>query len=123
MNEPGKPAAPAIARPGVLSLNIKDKSALYAAYMPYIKGGGIFIPSTKPYKLGDEVFILLTLMDNQEKIPVAGQVIWVTPVAAQGGRAAGIGIQFSEKDSGTARTRIESILAGHLKSERQTHTM
>ncbi len=122
MNDPNKNTPP-LARPGVLSLSIKDKSALYAAYMPYIKGGGIFIPSTKPYKLGDEVFILLTLMDNQEKIPVAGQVVWVTPVGAQGGRAAGIGIQFSEKDSGTARTRIENILAGHLQSERPTHTM
>jgi len=122
MNEPNK-AVPPLARPGVLSLSIKDKSALYAAYMPYIRGGGIFIPSTKPYKLGDEVFILLTLMDNKEKIPVAGHVVWVTPVGAQGGRAAGIGIQFSEKDSGTARTRIENILAAHLQSERPTHTM
>ena len=123
MNEPNKAVPPAAARPGVLSLSIKDKSALYAAYMPYIRGGGIFIPSTKPYKLGDEVFVLLTLMDNKEKIPVAGQVIWVTPLGAQGGRAAGIGIQFSEKDSGTARTRIENILAAHLQSERPTHTM
>jgi len=122
MNEPNK-SVPPLARPGVLSLSIKDKSALYAAYMPYIRGGGIFIPSTKPYKLGDEVFILLTLMDNKEKIPVAGHVVWVTPVGAQGGRAAGIGIQFSEKDSGTARTRIENILAAHLQSERPTHTM
>ncbi len=112
-----------MARPGVLSLNIKDKSALYAAYMPYVKGGGIFIPSTKPYKLGDEVFILLTLMDSKEKIPVAGQVIWVTPVGAQGGRASGIGIQFSDKDSGIARNKIEAILAAHLHSERPTHTM
>lgn len=112
-----------VARPGVLSLNIKDKSALYAAYMPYVKGGGIFIPSTKPYKLGDEIFMLLTLMDNKEKIPVAGHVVWITPPGAQGGRAAGIGIQFSEKDSGAARAKIETLLAGHLTSDRTTHTM
>lgn len=112
-----------LARPGVLSLNIKDKSALYAAYMPYIKGGGIFIPSTKPYKIGDEIFMLLTLMDNKEKIPVAGHVVWITPPGAQGGRAAGIGIQFSEKDSGAARSKIETLLAGHLHSDRATHTM
>lgn len=113
----------ALGRPGVLSLTIKDKSALYAAYMPYVKGGGIFIPSNKPYKLGDEIFMLLTLMDNKEKIPVAGHVVWVTPVGAQGGRAAGVGIQFSEKDSGAARAKIENILAGQLNSERPTHTM
>jgi type IV pilus assembly protein PilZ len=110
-------------RPGVLSLTIKDKNALYAAYMPYVKGGGIFVPSNRPYKLGDEVFMLLTLMDSKEKIPVAGHVVWVTPAGAQGSRTAGIGIQFSEKDSGVARTKIENILAGALNSDRPTHTM
>lgn len=110
-------------RPGVLSLTIKDKSALYAAYMPYVKGGGIFVPSSRPYKLGDEVFMLLTLMDSKEKIPVAGRIVWITPRGAQGSRTAGIGIQFSEKDSGVARNKIETILAGALNSDRSTHTM
>ena len=120
---PMKPAALGGARPGVLSLTIKDKNALYAAYMPYVKGGGIFVPSNRQYKLGDEVFMLLTLMDSKEKIPVAGHVVWVTPPGAQGSRTAGIGIQFSEKDSGVARTKIENILAGMLNSDRPTHTM
>ncbi|MBE9516342.1 MAG: PilZ domain-containing protein [Proteobacteria bacterium] len=110
-------------RPGVLSLTIKDKNALYAAYMPFIEGGGIFVPSNKPYKLGDEVFMLLSLMDSKEKIPVAGTVVWITPAGAQAGRTAGVGIQFSEKDSGTARNKIETILGGALKSERPTHTL
>lgn len=112
-----------MARPGVLSLTIKDKSALYAAYMPYVKGGGIFVPSNRAYKLGDEVFMLLTLMDSKEKIPVAGRIVWVTPRGAQGSRTAGIGIQFSEKDSGVARNKIENILAASLNSDRSTHTM
>lgn len=116
-------AVPGAARPGVLSLTIKDKSALYAAYMPYVKGGGIFVPSNRPYKLGEEVFMLLMLMDNKEKIPVAGHVVWITPSGAQGSRTAGIGIQFSEKDSGIARNKIEAILVGQLNSDRSTHTM
>ena len=74
------------AQPGILTLNIKDKSALYVAYMPFIKNGGLFIPTTKEYKLGDEVFILLTLMDSAERLPVAGKVVWVTPRGAQGKR-------------------------------------
>ncbi len=114
---------PSVARPGVLSLTIKDKNALYAAYMPFVKGGGIFVPSGRPYKLGEEIFMLLTLMDSKEKIPVAGHVIWITPPGAQGSRTSGIGIQFSEKDSGIARNKIEGILAGALNSERLTHTM
>ena len=66
-------------RSGILSLTIKDKAVLYAAYMPFIQGGGLFIPTNKQYQLGDEVFMLLKLMDEPEKIPVAGKVVWVTP--------------------------------------------
>ncbi|MHB1951168.1 MAG: PilZ domain-containing protein [Acidiferrobacteraceae bacterium] len=120
MAEASKPIP--IARPSVLSLVIKDKSALYAAYMPFVKGGGLFIPSAKAYNLGDEIFMLLTLMENKEKIPVAGHVVWVTPPGASG-RAAGVGIQFSEKDSGIARSKIETLLAGQLQSDRPTHTL
>ncbi len=112
-----------LTRPGVLPLTIKDKSALYAAYMPYVRGGGLFVPTGRRYKLGDEVFMLLTLLDNKERIPVAGQVVWVTPAGAGGNRMAGIGVQFSEKDSGVAQTKIEAILGGVLNSDRRTHTM
>src|SRR3989344_9570988 len=121
--KPMKPTPIAAARPGGLSLTIKDKNALYAAYMPFVKGGGIFVPSSRPYRLGEEGFLLLTLMDSKEKIPVAGHVIWVTPQGAQGSRTAGIGIQFSEKDSGVARNKIDSILAGMMNPDRPTHTM
>ncbi|MGV8844530.1 MAG: PilZ domain-containing protein [Pseudomonas sp.] len=109
-------------RNGILSLTIKDKSVLYAAYMPFIKHGGLFIPTNKNYQLGDEVFMLLNLMDEPEKIPVAGKVIWITPKGAQGNRAAGVGVQFNEGDN-SARNMIETYLAGTLTSDRQTHTM
>jgi len=110
------------ARNGILSLTIKDKAVLYAAYMPFVKNGGLFIPTNKSYRLGDEVFMLLSLMEESEKIPVAGKVIWVTPRGAQGNRAAGIGVQFSDQDN-TALTKIETYLAGTLTSEKPTHTM
>ncbi len=110
-------------RQGILSLTIKDKGALYAAYMPFIKNGGLFIPTNKPYKLGDEVFMLLTLMEESEKLPVAGKIVWVTPAGAQGNKAAGIGVQFSEQDNGQTRDKIEGYLAGALGADRPTHTM
>jgi type IV pilus assembly protein PilZ len=110
------------ARNGILSLTIKDKAVLYAAYMPFVKNGGMFIPTNKSYKLGDEVFMLLSLMDEPEKIPVAGKVVWVTPKGAQGNRAAGIGVQFSDQDN-TAINKIETYLAGMLNSDKPTHTM
>jgi type IV pilus assembly protein PilZ len=114
--------APA-ARPGMLSLSIKDKASLYAAYMPYVTNGGLFIPTTKQYDLGDEVFMLLTLMEDNERLPVAGKIIWITPQGAQGNRSAGIGVQFSFQDKGATRNKIETHLAGAMKSDRITHTM
>jgi type IV pilus assembly protein PilZ len=108
---------------GILSLAIKDKSALYAAYMPFLKNGGLFIPTNKPYRLGDEVFMLLTLMEEKDKLPVAGRIVWITPKGAQGSRSAGVGVQFSELDKGQTKNKIENYLAAALRSERQTHTM
>lgn len=114
---------PQSGRPGILSLNIKEKAALYAAYMPQIRGGGLFIPTSKPYRLGDEIYMLLTLMDDPIKIPVAGQVVWITPAGAQGNRTQGIGVKFSDDESGaSARVKIETLLGGMLQSNRPTHT-
>ncbi len=71
-------------RPAVLSLAIKEKAALYAAYMPFLRNGGIFVPTNRPYQLGDEVYLILTLMDDPTKLPVAGKVVWISPAGAGG---------------------------------------
>ena len=119
-----EPAKPSVARPSVLSLNINSKSALYAAYMPFLANGGIFVPTPKVHSLGDEVFMLLQLMDDPTKHPVAGSVVWITPHGAQGGKTQGIGVHFSADDAGKVlRGKIEQILAGHLGSNRPTHTL
>ncbi|CAK0766791.1 type IV pilus assembly protein PilZ [Gammaproteobacteria bacterium] len=110
------------ARQGILSLTIKDKNALYLAYMPFLKTGGLFIPTTKSYQLGDEVFMLMNLMDEPDRLAVAGKVVWITPRGAQGNRTAGIGVQFSELDKGVVRSKIETYLAG-TKADRPTHTL
>ncbi len=108
---------------GILSLAIKDKGSLYAAYIPFVQNGGLFIPTIKPYQLGDEVFMLLSLMDETERLPVAGNVVWITPANTQGNRTAGIGVQFSKQDNGQTRNKIETLLAGALQADRPTHTM
>jgi len=110
-------------RQRILSFVIKDKNALYAAYMPFVKNGGLFIPTSKRYELGDEIFLLLRLIDEPERLPVAGKVVWVTPTGSEGNRAVGVGIQFSDQDKGAARRKIEDYLAGMLSSDRPTHTM
>ena len=113
-----------LSRPGVLSLNIREKAALYAAYMPFLKGGGIFIPTNRQYQLGEEVFMLLSLMDDPQRIAVQGKVVWLTPEGVQGNRTQGIGVQFTNDETGaSARAQIEKILGEMIASNRPTHTM
>ena len=111
-----------MAQQGILSLSIKDRQALYKSYMPFVSGGGLFVPSTKQFNLGDEDFLLLTVMEFEERLPIPGKVIWITPQGAAGNRKAGIGVQFSEQDA-EANAKIENHLAGSLSSDRPTHTL
>jgi type IV pilus assembly protein PilZ len=123
----GKPADPNLAqpaRPSVLSLAIKEKAALYAAYMPFLRHGGMFVPSSKPYKLGDEIYLILALMDDTNKYPIAGKVAWITPASANNNKVQGIGVHFPDDETGQrAKLRIEEILGAALRSSRATHTL
>lgn len=113
-----------MAQQGILSLTLKDRHSLYAAYMPFVQGGGLFVQSTKRFNLGDEVFLLLNLMDLEERLPIPGRVVWITPAGSQGSRRPGIGVQFADTPDGAhARTIIESHLAQMIKHEKKTHTM
>ncbi len=107
----------------IYTVRIKDKNQLYASYMPFITNGGLFIPTNRPHQFGDEVFVMLNLPENVETMPVVGHVVWITPEGASGNRPAGIGIQFLELEGKPLRAKIETLLAGALKSERPTYTM
>lgn len=119
-----KQSQPAQTRSGMLSITVGSKSALYAAYMPFLANGGLFVPTSRHYRLGDEVFMLLQLLDEPTRHPVAGRVAWITPAGAQGGKTQGIGIHFGEDDTAKAlRSRIEQALGGLLAANRSTHTL
>ncbi len=121
---PSAAAAPAINRPSVLSLAIKEKAALYAAYMPFLKNAGIFVPTNKSYKIGDQIYLILTLMDDPNKYPIEGKVAWITPGGAHNSKAQGIGVHFPEDESGArVKLRIEELLGAALRSSRATHTL
>ena len=115
---------PSTPRPSVIQLAIKEKAALYAAYIPLFEDGGIFIPTTREYRLGDDVYVLLTLPDDPQRYPVAGKVAWVTPARATGNRTQGVGIRVpSDEKSRLLKLTIEEVLGSHLASERPTQTV
>lgn len=115
---------PAGPRPSVIQLAIKEKAALYAAYIPLFSDGGIFVPTDRDYKLGDDVYVLLSLPEDPQRYPVAGKVAWVTPARAAGSRTRGVGIRFpADEKSKLLKHKIEEALGAHLASERPTQTI
>lgn len=111
-------------RPGVFTLVIRSKAALYAAWMPLLRGGGIFLPSNRAHSLGEEVLILLTLLDDPNKIPLQGNVAWINPAHSAGNRPQGIGVQLADSEvARELKKKVEGLLAGALQSSRPTHTI
>jgi len=115
---------PAVSRPGVFSLVIRSKASLYAAWIPLLRGGGLFVPSTREHRLGDEVLVLLSLLDDNSKIPIHGHVAWVNPPHAANNRPQRFGVQLQENDTcRELKKRVEGLLAGAMGSSRPTHTV
>jgi type IV pilus assembly protein PilZ len=111
-------------RPDVISLNLKGKSSLYAAWIPLLKGGGLFMQTTRAHQLGDEVLLVLTFLDEAMKIPLAGKVAWINPAHATGNRPPGVAIALPDTEVGKElKKKIEGILAPVAKSDRPTHTL
>ena len=111
-------------RNNILQLNLRDKNALRPLYMPFLRSGGIFIPTETPYALGDELYILLTLTEENNRIPLQGQVVWITPRGMQGNRIQGVGIKFYDTEAGQqARRTLETWLGALLSIRKPTRTI
>src|SRR3954469_8441076 len=115
---------PTTSRPSVIQLVFREKGALYAAYMPLFAEGGLFVPTTREYKLGDDIYLLLSLPEDPQRYPVAGKVGWITPANASGGRTQGVGVRFPTDDkSRVLRIRIEEVLGTAISSAKPTQTI
>jgi type IV pilus assembly protein PilZ len=128
MNEPALraalPAAANAGRPSVIQLVFKEKGALYAAYIPLFTEGGLFVPTQREYRLGEDIYLLLSLPDDAQRYPVAGKVAWLTPPNASGGRTQGVGVRFpGDEKTRLLRARIEEILGTAISSSKPTQTL
>ncbi len=121
---PAAVPAAAASRPSVIQLVFRERGALYAAYMPMFSEGGIFVPTTRDYKLGEDIYLLLSLPDDPQRYPVAGKVGWITPANASGGRTQGVGVRFpTDEKSRALRQRIEEALGTSISSVKPTQTI
>ena len=114
----------AAARPSVIQLVFREKSALYAAYMPVFSDGGLFVPTTREYKLGEDIYLLLSLPEDPQRYPVAGKVAWITPANASAGRTQGVGVRFpNDEKTRHLKSKIEEILGTSISSSKPTQTI
>ena len=129
---PGAPVAvtavPAVigggGRSSVIQLSFKDRGSLYAAYIPMLLDGGIFVPTPRDFRLGEDVYLLLTLPDDSQRYPVAGKVAWLTPPNASGGRSQGVGVRFpADEKTRQIKLRIEESLGTGISSSKPTQTI
>ena len=111
-------------RSSVIQLSFKEKGSLYAAYIPMFLDGGIFVPTPRDYRLGEDIYLLLTLPDDVQRYPVAGKVAWMTPLNASGGRSQGVGVRFpSDEKSRIIKMKIKEILGTSISSSKPTQTI
>ena len=111
------------ARPSVMTLAIRDEAGVASSYMPFVQGGGLFVPTTRPANLGDDLYLIMTLLDDPTKYAVPGKVVWITP-AGTTGRPQGLGIQFARNEAGEqVRAKFETLIGSVALSSRQTSTL
>ena len=111
-------------RPSVLQLSLKEKGALYAAYISRFTDGGMFVPTAREFRLGEDVYLLLSLPEDHKRYPIAGKVGWVTPAGAGGHRTQGIGVRFpKDEQCQELKLKIEKVLGTMLGADRPTQTI
>jgi type IV pilus assembly protein PilZ len=107
----------------VIKCSFVTEEALYLAYMPFIKGGALFIRTKQEYELGTTVQLEVQIMDEQAAFQIDGVVVWITPKGAQGNKPCGVGVQFVNEKDRTLVNKIETYLAGMLKSTQITDSI
>ncbi|KTD20628.1 PilZ domain-containing protein [Legionella londiniensis] len=107
----------------VLVCSYSDEESLYRAYMSFVANGGLFVRTKQDYPLGAQVKLSVRLFNEPDIHMVAGKVVWVTPKGAQGNKPSGVGVQFVDDDGRYLGNKIESYLAGSLKSTKFTDTL
>lgn len=107
----------------VITFDFLTVNDLYAAYMPFLVNGGVFIPTKETFQVGEVVGLDLRLIEDSERHVLDGIIAWLTPLGAQGGKPAGIGVHFVEDAASVVRNKIETHLAGKIKASNSTNTM
>lgn len=106
------------------NLVISDKRELYRCYMPFIKGGGLFMNFNEeitPLKIapGQKILIVLSILDNKERVPISGKVAWIS----RGGIYRGFGVSLGEApNTKSIKEQIEHAILDFSLRKEPTYT-
>ena len=104
---------------------IDDKKELYRCYMPFIKGGGLFLPFNAEVNAnnitpGQKIFIVFSMLENTNKIPIHGKVVWINRT----GNSKGYGVALGDTPAMKAlKDAIEGNIADLLMKKEATYTL
>jgi type IV pilus assembly protein PilZ len=99
----------------LLQLAIRDKVALHSHYMPFIKDGGIFIPTSEQFQFGETIGVVLRFLDRNKKLVISGRVVWISPSSSQSSSNPGIGVQFVGQSRAAVKHAIDTYLGDLAK--------
>jgi type IV pilus assembly protein PilZ len=99
-----------MAEDNTLSYTISDPVELNLSFMPFINGGGLFIPTQQKFDLDTRITLHLQLPGYTDTLTIPGKIIWITPPNALHHVLSGVGIQFTGPDAKTIRAQIETLM-------------
>ena len=70
-----------------------SSNTFFTGFTENISEGGLFVATEAPFEIGDELEVVLSVM-NKEPAPYKVVVRWIRPPGAIGGLPAGMGVQF-----------------------------
>lgn len=107
------------------NVNILDKRELYRSYMPFIKTGGLYIPfnndiTSHKISLGQNIFIILTLLESSKKHPIPGKIVWIQ----RSGIYKGFGFSFGDTTPAKLlKEQIENLILELTLKKEPTYTL
>lgn len=97
-------------QPHLANLKLKPED-LNKAYLPFIKGGGLFIPSNEQnFQMDEEIFLKVDLEGAAEPFRLVGKVAWISTHTDGKEYPRGIGVQFQDEEGKRLNMEIKSLL-------------
>ncbi len=118
----------------MLQCEFNDVNDLSRAFMPFVRGGAVFLADGEERELHDQIQVSMVLPNESEPICFSGKVVWITPNTAKvmwhtpenttgDSRSSGVGVQFSTPEAREVMKKISDLLKEHEGSSSGSDTI